>query len=363
MAHAIVLVLDPQGRIVHFNAHMEEISGYRLSEVEGSNWFDTFLPAADHPRVRGVFARAMSEGEIHGNINPIVTKQGAMRQIEWYAKTLNSHDGEMIGVISVGHDITERLADQAKVRELEHESRQRGRLADIGAITAKVVHDLGNPLAAVSMQAQLILRRAKRGDFQPAEAVEKPVAQILSTLRRLETLVREFTDFAREQRLQLSDVRLPDLLGGIIELWRDYASGRGVEIHAELIDEPAEIRADEEMLRRVLDNIVKNALDAVESMERSSGTIVIRTSQSTQDRVTISVADDGPGIPHDFDAFRLFETSKPSGTGIGLAVAQQIVFAHNGTIDFASNSPQGTVFRIHLPIAGPGENEIDTSPV
>jgi signal transduction histidine kinase len=89
----------------------------------------------------------------------------------------------MSGLLCIGTDLTERLAAQRELRKLQGEVQERGRLADIGAITAKVVHDLGNPLAALSMQAQLILRRARRGDFQPVAPVQQPAEQILQTLR------------------------------------------------------------------------------------------------------------------------------------------------------------------------------------
>ncbi|UCE60217.1 MAG: PAS domain S-box protein [Phycisphaerales bacterium] len=118
-AQAIVLVLDPQGRIVRFNPHLEELSGYRLEEVKGKDWFDTFLPERDWEPIRSLFARAVGDIQTRGNVNPIVTKDGRERDIEWYDKTLKDSDGNVIGVLAIGQDITERRQAEEALRKSE----------------------------------------------------------------------------------------------------------------------------------------------------------------------------------------------------------------------------------------------------
>ncbi|MCG6970045.1 MAG: PAS domain S-box protein, partial [Gammaproteobacteria bacterium] len=108
-AQAIILVLDTEGRIVRFNPFMESISGYPLSEVQGKDWFKTFLPANDQSRIRDVFSSAIGDVHTEGNLNPIVTKQGNHRFIEWHDTTLKDDNGVVIGLLSIGQDITERL--------------------------------------------------------------------------------------------------------------------------------------------------------------------------------------------------------------------------------------------------------------
>lgn len=92
-AQAIVLLLDTDGRIVEYNAYFEELSGYRLEEVRGRDWFQTFLPEADRPRIRRLFFQVLGEGLIRGNVNPIVTRAGDLRLIEWHARTLHDAKG------------------------------------------------------------------------------------------------------------------------------------------------------------------------------------------------------------------------------------------------------------------------------
>jgi two-component system, LuxR family, sensor kinase FixL len=348
-AHVIVLVLDAEGRIVRYNRHLEEITGHRFDQVARRDWFETFIPERERPRLREIFEAALRGSFVQGHVNPIVTRKGDERQIQWYVTRLLDADGEVIGVVSVGHDITERLLARSRLTELEHASRQNDRLADIGAITTKLVHDLGNPLAALTMQAQLVLRRARRGDFQPADVVEKPIEQMLETLKRLEALVREFTDFSREQRLKLSPVTLPTYLHNVVALWEAYGSARGVSLRTKLGSDLPQPPLDPELFRRVLDNVIKNAIDAIDP----SGEVVVKAHRHENGSVRISVADDGCGIPPDIDVFRLFETTKPEGTGIGLAIAKQIVIAHGGEIHYEPRSPRGTVFHIDLPTDEP----------
>ena len=120
-AQAIVLVLDTQGRIIRINRYMEEISGYRLEEVQGKDWFTTFLPKRDHGRIRELFLKSIGDIQTRGNTNPILTKDGRQREIEWYDKTLKDAEGNVVGLLAVGQDITERKQAEAAVRRYTEE--------------------------------------------------------------------------------------------------------------------------------------------------------------------------------------------------------------------------------------------------
>ncbi len=107
-APVIMLVLDTNAHIVNFNPCMEEISGYQVEEVKGKDWFDTFLPKQDHAQVRKLFEQSINNVHTKGNINPIITKDGHEILVEWYSKTLKDKNGQIIGLIAIGQDITER---------------------------------------------------------------------------------------------------------------------------------------------------------------------------------------------------------------------------------------------------------------
>lgn len=254
----------------------------------------------------------------------------------------------LVGGVAV--DVTEERRAVEHLRELQRVTPQRERLADVGAITAQILHDLANPLAGLSMQVQLLIRRASRDPSQPVGNLWPAARQILAEAQRIDALLREFKDFTREQRLELQLLDLKPFLAECVTQWRPLTRARDVALHAELEDRLPVVRADGDKLRRVLDNLVRNSLEAI---DRGPGRILLRSHIPETERVRISVIDDGPGVPPSVDPFRLFETTKPYGTGLGLPIAQQIVRAHGGQIWFERLDPRGTAFHVDLLRGGP----------
>ena len=107
-AQAIILVLDPRGKIVSLNPYMEKISGYSLDEVRGEDWFDTFLPERARASVRALFKRAIGGTPTRANVDALLTRNGREILIEWYDKVLKNAEGEVVGLLAIGQDVTER---------------------------------------------------------------------------------------------------------------------------------------------------------------------------------------------------------------------------------------------------------------
>lgn len=122
-APVIMLVLDTDGRIVNFNPCMERISGYKAEEIKGKDWFDTFLSEKDRSKIRELFKQAVNERHTRGNINPIITKDGHEVFVEWYDETLKDKNGETIGLIAIGQDITERRKAEQERQQAEEKYR------------------------------------------------------------------------------------------------------------------------------------------------------------------------------------------------------------------------------------------------
>ena len=340
----VAFMKDVEGRYVYVNDAFEALFHRKLSEYVGKT-DDEVWPAATAAQLRRNDRQVIETRTVLQTTEIIPHDDGLHYWLVTKFPILKA-DGvpTMIGGVAI--DVTERRRAEAELRELQKTTQQRERLADIGAITAQIVHDLGNPLAGVSMQAQLILRRASRDPSQPITTVVKGVESILTEVRRLDSLTKEFTEFSREQRLNLKALDLRGFLQRVVDLWQPVAAARAIAVSFDSPPQVPPLAADEEKLHRVFDNLVKNAIEAI---DRGPGRVGIQVTRPRPGTVRIAVTDTGPGIPQTVQVFRLFETTKPEGSGIGLAVARQIVLAHRGSIECARLNPRGTVFNVELP--------------
>jgi two-component system, LuxR family, sensor kinase FixL len=344
-ARDAIIGIDPRGTVTLFNQAAEEIFGYAAIEVVGKNVKMLMPPAyaEQHDQYLENYRKTRQPKAI-GRVREVEARRKSGEVFPIELSVSEARVGRQVLYSAIIRDVSDRRRAQGQLIELQKLAQQRERLADVGAITAKVVHDVGNPLAGLMMQAQLILRRAQRGDITPQTARE-PAERIISTVRRLDSLVKEFMAFAREQHLDLRDVLLPRLLHDTVSLWQPVAAVRAIAIEMDP-NYVGAVRADERQLRRVLDNLIKNAIEAI---DHGPGRVDVLAAAPTEQTVRISIADTGPGFPETIEGFRLFETTKPDGTGLGLAVAKQIMVAHGGSIEFARLRPRGTVFHLDLP--------------
>lgn len=117
----IVLVLDQAGTIQYTNPYFEQLSGYRLDEIQGKEWFETFLPPDDRDQIRTLFRRAWGIESTRGHINPILTRKGELLQIEWYDNVLRDNQGEVKALLAIGQDVSERLQVVAELEQSREE--------------------------------------------------------------------------------------------------------------------------------------------------------------------------------------------------------------------------------------------------
>jgi len=184
-AQAIVLVLDTQGRIVQFNPYMEELSGYCLKDVEGKDWFDTFLPPGDHGRVREVFRQAVADISTAGVVNPIMTRDGREVPIAWHGTTLKDAAGQVSGILSIGYDISEQEARRKQV-EVANQSLERKNVAlqELMATIQSQRTQIGQILLANMERVIMPMLRSHKQSVPPRHR---------ETVERIEQSLREIT--------------------------------------------------------------------------------------------------------------------------------------------------------------------------
>ncbi|MCC6202479.1 MAG: PAS domain-containing protein [Gammaproteobacteria bacterium] len=282
-----------------------------------------------------------------------------------------AHGGEVLGVVvffsrfavmpdrdlhllleAIGNQIGEFIRSRRnaeRIRELELEGLERQHQAAIGAVTAQIVHDLGNPLSGLSLMAHTLLRDIKRTGDEGAASLRPLAQRIVDAVAHMDRVLLDLSHFVRGRGLMLRPVDIADLLRRVCDLWAFRATASGLTLRLDLPPAALTIRADADQLQRVFDNLVKNAIEASDV----PGSTIRIGAELQGDKVRVMVADAGRGIPGGVNIFGLFETTKPGGTGLGLPICRQIIAKHGGAIDFAPVAPRGTVFQVELPIHGP----------
>jgi signal transduction histidine kinase len=230
----------------------------------------------------------------------------------------------------------------ADLRRLMHEHRANETLITIGRFTAALAHDLRNPVEGLKLLSSELCKRV-----DPSRSEHEIADTIAQSVHNLSSLVNQSLDFARLNQpgfaatdlARLADEVLQDFCFEKVELMRTYAPRLPL------------VEVDAAQIKRVLANLIRNALEAVLSTKESKPCQLHLTLQALGDRVRIKVSDNGPGIPEEIreKIFEPFFSTKPGGHGLGLALVKQIIANHNGTIVFNSAAGHGTRVIVALP--------------
>jgi len=246
--------------------------------------------------------------------------------------------GERMGAMVTLRDLDslESINTQLQVSE---------RLAAVGRITAGVAHEVKNPLNSM----RLWLENLKESLPPQTDSEARQAVNVLDAeIDRLDAVVKRFLDFARPMDVRLEATQLADLLREVLEVAAPQLEQAKVHVAQLLPIDVPEVFVDRALLKQAVLNLVLNAVDAMPN----GGQLQLTLSRRGE-MAEITVGDTGKGIPleHRQKVFQLFFTTRPGGSGIGLASTFRIVQLHNGSIDFTSEVGRGTTFRIELPLA------------
>ena len=225
-------------------------------------------------------------------------------------------------------------------------------------VAQRIAHEIKNPLTPIQLSAQRLLRYLERSSTQKAAALrtelEKLVAECAGLIERevhtLKSLVDAFSQFARFPSARLASEDVNVIVASALDLF--HGRLEGVTVRTELAATLPPVKADRELLRRVLANLIDNAAEAMEGSAIRRMRVATRV-EGDGDAVEIEISDSGQGISPE-DKERLFLphfSTKERGTGLGLAIASRIIAEHNGTIRVEDNLPTGTRFLIRFPAA------------
>ena len=342
-----LLTTNPEGRVTSFNQEAERISGISRAEAVGLD-FERILPG-----VRALVDAAEEDDQRSRARIPYRNRQGKDLHLGVGTYVLRDAEQAPSGHVVIFQDVSE-------VVQMERELRRSERLAAIGELSASIAHEIRNPLAAISGAIQ-VLRDYVGGTTEES----KPLMEIVEReVDRLNHLITDFLQFARPERAHPERVEISKVVSDVLEM---FESARPANIRVELeIEDSLAARADSEQLRQVLWNLILNGAQAMpeggilriaarRSVEAStqgsdSGNRMGRDEKASW--VEIAVMDQGSGISSDVmdRVFDPFFTTRPNGSGLGLATVHRIVESHGGTVRLDSGvGGWSTLVCVRLP--------------
>ena len=340
--HLAVVGLDAAGDVNYANPFFLTLTGYRASDVMGSNWFENFIPHNDRSHTRAYFKKLVTQGEVPLRYqNGVLTRTGAQHTLDWHNVVLRDQREQVTGTMSIGEDITERLVVN-KVK---------------GDFISVVSHELRTPVTAIHGALQMVCNGLVASDSIRG----KELLQVASdNAKRLVRLVNDILELERlasnEGLIHKTTVNTRSLTSKAVKSVQVMAQEKQIAI--QISDLEITLMADSDRLIQVLTNLLDNAIkfspmDSTIDVVVNSPVIGDETSPSA----LFCVRDQGRGIPATelpriFERFTQVNHSDARamrGTGLGLAICKNIVEQHGGTIWAESTLGKGSQFFFTIP--------------
>jgi two-component system sensor histidine kinase PilS (NtrC family) len=325
---------DAQNRVLTFNRSAVLITGYSLASVVNQSAIDVLqLPRAFADHLDDELARTRSKREEV----QYRRADGSVIMLGLSVAQLPLPDGRR-GYLYTFQDVTE-------LKRLERDAQMQKRLAAVGQMAAGIAHEIRNPLASMSGSMQILRQELKLSDDQ-----SHLMDIVLRESERLNETIRSFLAYARPQRVNRQDVDLGRVVQDTATLLRNsHELGENQRIQVNASHPEVIVQGDENQVRQVVWNLATNGLRAMPD----GGTLTLSAVRDWRGAATLTVSDEGVGIPQDEleNIFQPFRSSFGKGTGLGLAIVHRIVSDYNAAIDVQSEPGRGTTFRVVFPPA------------
>ncbi|MFF2484249.1 PAS domain S-box protein [Paenibacillus sp. NPDC058071] len=330
-------VIDLEGKIIQVNKAFEQLYGYTEEEALGDDL--PLIPESNSMEMKLILDSLHSGKVLPAQETVRVTKSGETIPVSVTVSPIRDTDGEIQAFASITRDMRSRNKMEELLRHSE-------KLTMVGQLAAGVAHEIRNPLTTL------------RGFLQLQQQSQKlnvtHTALMLSELERINLIVGEFLILAKPQatRFTVKDVRF--VLKDVLSLLDSEAHMYNVVFRTLFTESPCPISCEENQLKQVFINLLKNGIEAMPNGGRIHCYIGIKL-----DRITISITDEGIGIPEEMipKIGSPFFTGKESGTGLGMMISQRIIHSHHGLMEIQSQVNVGTTITITLPALNVNGNE------
>lgn len=350
-----IATVGTDGRIERSNAAMERLFGYSVADLLARDVRTLF--DAQESEGTGQLAQLWDGGApaaASGVVRAELTAQrsdGSRFPAELVVSAMDIFgDRRLLCII---RDISERRALEAKQETERILFFHQTKMAEIGLLAARIIHEVGNPIAAIHGLATVV--KDELGDDPPAEKrnATENLDIIVLHAERLSAITRDITDFVRQRPGIAELFDLNAMVRATARLIQYDTRWKKIDLDLALDDQIPAVHGVQDQIAQVLMNLLVNASDAVQVVPAGERRVSVSTAQDRHE-VVLSVADNGQGMNEETRrrAFDSFFTTKPEGqgTGLGLALCHNIVTAHGGTIEVVSTLGQGATFHVHFPI-------------
>jgi PAS domain S-box-containing protein len=342
---ALAFVADPKGNRTFMNRGWLEYTGLSPEEASASGWEKTFHPddlnrVAERWRASGTTGQPLDyEARLRRGLD------GAYRWFLIRAVPVRDKHGKVVKWCGVATDIEDRKRAEQLQADLTHASR----VSTMGELVASISHELAQPLTVTTANAKASLRWLQRDPPEVAEA-RKGTAKIIEAGTLASEIINRLRSLYKLAPPKRELVSINEVAGEITWMMRGEARGHGVSISTDLKGDVPMTVADRVQLQQVLMNLM---LNGIEAMKDTGGVLTVKSQLGEKGQIEISVNDTGSGLPlgEADQIFDAFFTTKPQGSGMGLAISKSIVESHGGRIWANGDGGRGATFRFTLPAA------------
>jgi PAS domain S-box-containing protein len=340
----LVMIVDRQGKIRYVSPASVRVAGRTQSELLGHDLAD-FLPSEDVPKIRAALRNAPEKARAPVEIG-FRRADGNLAAIELLANDLFG-EPVVAGVVVNARDITERKRAEEALRQTQADLAHINRVSMIGELAASLAHELKQPISAAITDAKTGLRWLSRDPSDLQEA-RQAITRVVNDGTRAAEIINHLQSFYKKTaptERELVDVN--EVAREMFGLLHSEASRYSVSMRTDLASELPKTKADRVQLQQVFMNLM---LNGIEAMKETGGELTIKSERTEDGQLQITISDTGVGLPcekvdHIFDAFF---TTKPQGTGMGLAITRSIIEAHGGRLWASANTGRGATFYATL---------------